>query len=130
MLEEHELREKKMFNLFPFLLQGIPRFSLTCFDSALYEYENDWTLDEKCFLTTCKSHFQNSKRLSDHETIRKKHYARNKHNCLPFGNSSKLIHLNNLIQIFLDIYILTITLGSSSWFIDARLQLSIVLANS
>jgi hypothetical protein len=66
MKRKHERREKKLLNIFPFLLFGVPSFDYACFgseDVTLYEYEAGWCIEEKCFLTTCKSNFQNSKRL-------------------------------------------------------------------
>jgi hypothetical protein len=90
MEKEHEIRQKKLFNLFPFLLLGQPSFSYACFEDGLYEYDSDWTIDEKYFLINCKCHFQNSKRLTDHETIHKKHNLRRKAILPPFWKFIKV----------------------------------------
>jgi hypothetical protein len=46
MKRKHEVREKKLLNTFPFLIFGVPSFSYACFDTTLYEYDADWTIDE------------------------------------------------------------------------------------
>jgi hypothetical protein len=90
MKKEHELRQEKMSNLFPFLLLGQPSFNYACFEDGIYEYDTDWTIDENCFLINCKCHFQNSKRLVDHETIHKKHNPRRKAILPPFWKFIKI----------------------------------------
>jgi hypothetical protein len=76
MKKKHEVREIKLLNVFHFLLFGVPSFNFAYFDITPYEYNADWTIEEKCFLISCKSHFQNNKRLLDHEAIHKKQHAR------------------------------------------------------
>jgi hypothetical protein len=76
---KHEVRESKLLRIFPFLLFGVPSFNFACFGSenvTFYEYDAYWSIDDKCFLMTCRNHFSNDKRLMDHEAVHKRECAR------------------------------------------------------
>jgi hypothetical protein len=47
-------------------------------------------MDEKCFLTTCKSHFQNKERIKDYEATHKKQMQRMKTKLTPFWRHIKV----------------------------------------
>jgi hypothetical protein len=57
---------------------------------TFYEYDADWSIKENCFLTTFKGHFQNSKRLIDHEGTHKKECTRKKILLSPFWSHIKV----------------------------------------
>jgi hypothetical protein len=111
MEKDHEIRQKKMSNLFPFLLLGQPSISYACFGETLSEYDEDWSIDEKCFLVSCKNHFQDGKRLTDHEIIHKKHYPRRNAVLPPFWKFIKVNTPEQSNPNFLTILTLTTTLG-------------------
>jgi hypothetical protein len=92
-----------LLNVLPFLLFGAPCFSYACFDSTLYEYDADWSIEDKCFLMTSKNKFVNSKRLADHEAIHKAHVGRRKILLPPFWSYIKVNTPQSLDSKFFDI---------------------------
>jgi hypothetical protein len=87
------MRSQKLSNIYPFLVFGVPSFSYAGFgydDVTFYEYDPDWSIDEKCSLTTCKSHFQDKERFEDHEATHKEQLQRMKANLKPFWKHIKV----------------------------------------
>jgi hypothetical protein len=89
----HRVKDSKLFNIYPFLLYGIPDFDFACFDEGeptLMEYQADWVMNEKCFLTYCKNMLKNENRLAQHESTRLKHMNRMKVQIAPFWQFIKV----------------------------------------
>jgi hypothetical protein len=90
---KHNVKDAKIFNIYPFLLYGTPDFDFACFDeghTTLQEYHADWIMNEKCFLTACKSHFGNEEKLAHHESVHQKHIDRMKIQLAPFWKFIKV----------------------------------------
>jgi hypothetical protein len=76
-------------------LLGQPSFSYACFDNTLYEYDADWTIDEKCFLVTSRVIFKTTR---DYQIMKQsiKNITQEGHQYYhPFGNLLKLTHRYN-----------------------------------
>jgi hypothetical protein len=91
---EHRIRDSRIFNIYPFLLLGTPDFDYACFmndeDITFFEYEADWMMNEKCFLTSCKSHFKNDEIRRQHESTHRKHFIRMETQLAPFWQFIKV----------------------------------------
>jgi hypothetical protein len=75
---KHEVRDKKLVNIFPSCYFELHTSVLL---ALMKHFMNMMWIGpdmKKCFLTICKSHFQNSKRLLDHEAIHKRQFGRRK----------------------------------------------------